>query len=379
MNKMADTKPISGRHMFDALRDKDCIIMAANTRYIPGVAKGILRAAKDSDSPIIIEIARSECDLAGGYTGYTPKDFAERIIAAAQKAGCTKWVLHADHISVKAGDDETIQGTKELVEAQIDAGFTSFAIDASHIFNFEGKDEKEELEGNLKATIEIGSMITERMNEKGIDSYGLEVEVGEVGRKDSDGFMLTTAKQASTFIEELNKADIHPQLLAIANGSTHGNIYDENGVKIEQVSIDIPQTKEIAQALRELELNVRIAQHGITGTPLNLIATQFPKGDVLKGNVGTFWQNVVWDVLKVYEIELYEKIRKWVLETYVGKGKSEDEIFGKNSKYAFKQFFDEMHNIDEKTVAAMEAQAYASALMFFKAFNSLGKNKQIRE
>ncbi|MCK4492259.1 MAG: class II fructose-bisphosphate aldolase, partial [Candidatus Altiarchaeales archaeon] len=214
---------------------------------------------------------------------------------------------------------------------------------------------------------------------KGIDSYGLEVEVGEVGRKDDEGFMLTTAKQATTFITELNTAGIRPQLLAIANGSTHGNIYDGRGVKIEQVSIDIPRTKEIAGALRQLNLNVRIAQHGITGTPLNLIATRFPRGDVLKGNVGTFWQNLVWDVLKVYEIDLYERIRAWVLKTYAGKGKSDDEIFGKNSKYAFKQFFDEMHAIDKVAVKAMEAQAYASALMFFKAFNSLGKGSLIRE
>ncbi len=376
---MADYKPISGKRVYDALRDKNCIIMAANTRYIPGIAEGILRAAKDTDSPILIEIARSECDLKGGYTGYTPKDFAERIMGVAERVGCSKWVLHADHISVKDGSDETIRGTKELVQAQIDAGFTSFAIDASHIFNFEGKNEQEELEGNLKATIEIGKMITERMKEKDMDSYGLEVEVGEVGRKDEKGFLLTTAKQATTFIEELNKADIHPQLLAIANGSTHGNIYDERGVKVEQVSIDISRTKEIAHALRKLKLKVRIAQHGITGTPLDLIATQFPRGDVLKGNVGTFWQNIVWNVLKVYEVDLHERIYKWVLETYAGKGRSDEEIFGKNSKYAFKQFFDEMHSIDKSTVKAMEAQAYASALMFFRAFNSLGKGKLIRE
>jgi fructose-bisphosphate aldolase class II len=372
---MSGYKPMSGKNMFNALRDKDCIVMAANTRYIPGVAKGIMRAARDTDTPILIEIARSECDLSGGYTGYTPKDFAERIMAVADEVGCGKWVLHADHISIKNEDRETIEGTKELVDAQIDAGFTSFAIDASHIFNFDGKNEREELGGNIRATIEIAKMITEKMHEKGIGSYGLEVEVGEVGRKDDKGFLLTTAKQATTFITELNNAGIRPQLLAIANGSTHGNIYDDRGVEVEQVSIDIPRTKEIAQALRTSGSEVRIAQHGITGTPLHLIATQFPRGDVIKGNVGTFWQNIVWDVLRVYEIDLYEGIRKWVLEKYAGKGKSDEEIFGKNSKYAFKQFFDEMHSIDSATVRAMEMQAYASALMFFRAFDSLGKGE----
>jgi fructose-bisphosphate aldolase class II len=372
-------KPISGKKLFDGVRDRNCIVMAANTRYIPGAAEGILRAAKDTNTPVIMEIARSECDLKGGYTGYTPAEYAKRIMEAAEEVNWDKWVLHADHISVKDGNSETIQGTKDLVAAQIEAGFTSYAIDASHIFNFQGKNEKEELEGNIKATIEIARYITDRMEEKGVGSYGLEVEVGEVGRKDDKGFLLTTAKQATTFISELNKAGIKPDTLAIANGSTHGNIYDERGVEIEQVSIDIPRTKEIAQALRGIGSPVRIAQHGITGTPLHLIATQFPKGDVIKGNVGTFWQNIVWDVLRVYEKSLYEKILEWVLETYAGKGKSDEEIFGKNSKYAFKQFFDEMHDISSGTVKAMEAQAYASALMFYKAFNSLGKGDLVRK
>ncbi len=357
---MSDCKPISGEKMFNSLRDKDCIIMATNTRYIPGVAEGILRAAKESNSPVIIEIARSESDLKGGYTGYTPKDFAKRIMKAAKKTGCTKWILHADHISIKAGDPETIEGTKKLVKAQIDAGFTSYAIDASHIFNFDGKDEKEELEGNIKATTEIAHFISAEMKKKGIKSYGL-----------------TSPKEATTFIKELNKNGVNPQLLAIANGSTHGNIY-KNGVKVRQVSINIPRTKDIASAMRKENLGVRIAQHGITGTPIELIATQFPRGDVLKGNVGTFWQNLVWDVLKVYEIELYAKIQKWVLKKYATDGKSDEEIFGKYSKKAFIQFFDELHSIDKSAIIEMEAQAYASALVFFRAFNSLGKAKLIK-
>ncbi len=372
---MTGHEPISGKKLFKPLIDRDCIVMAANTRYIPGVAKGILQAAKDTNSPILSEIARSESDLKGGYTGYTPAEFAERLMDVANEVGLECWVLHADHISVKKGDRETIEGTKELVKSQIKAGFTSYAIDASHIFNFEGSNVKEELQGNLDATIEIGKFISKEM---GSESYGLEVEVGEVGRKDDAGFILTSPEQASTFISELNNAGVEPDLLATANGSTHGNIYDEHGHKIEQVSIDIKRTKNIAKALRDMDSNVRIAQHGITGTPLHLIATQFPRGDVIKGNVGTFWQNIVWDTLRVYEIDLYERIEKWVLEKYEGKGKSNEEIFGKNSKYAFKQFFDDMHAIDNKAVKAMEAQAYASALMFYKAFNSIGKAEHIK-
>ena len=371
-------KPMAGDVMYNALRDKDCIIMAANTRFIPGVAEGIFRAAKDLDAPIIIEIARSECDLKGGYTGYTPKDFADRVIKAASKVGIKKWVLHADHIGVKDGSPETIQGTKDLIQGQIDAGFTSFAIDASHIFNFEGKTEQEELAGNLKATIEIGNFIKEAMAKKKIKSYGLEVEVGEVGRKDANGLILTTPKQASVYISELNKAGLKPNLLATANGTIHGNVYDEKGQKIPKVGIDIPRTKEIAKGLRDMNSEVRVAQHGITGTPLELIQRQFPRGDVLKGNVATFWQDLVWSTIKIYEPELYDGMYQWTLKTYPGTGKSDEEIFGKNCKFAFKQYFKETHNMQKDTLRAIESHCYANALMFFKAFNAIGKAKLVK-
>jgi fructose-bisphosphate aldolase class II len=375
---MADYKPVSGEKVYTALRDKDCIVMAANMRFIPGIADGVLRAAKDTNTPVIIEIARSESDLKGGYTGYTPKDFAERIMAAAARVQCDTWILHADHIGIKDGNPETIQGTKDLVKAQIDAGFTSFAIDASHIFNFEGKDEKEELAGNLLATIEVAKFIQDELKKKGITSYGLEVEVGEVGRKSEEGLILTTPGQASTFITELNKAGVYPQLLATANGTVHGNVYDDKGQKVAKVGIDIPRTKAIAAALRQTGTTTRIAQHGITGTPLKWIQTLFPRGDVLKGNVGTFWQDVFFTVIDIYEPALYKKMWDWTQTTYAGKGKSPEEIFGKNCKNAFKPFFAETHSFGPDTLKALEAKAYAEALIFFKAFNSLGKASLIK-
>ncbi|RLG14613.1 MAG: class II fructose-bisphosphate aldolase [Candidatus Nanohalarchaeota archaeon] len=375
---MAEYSPISGAKIFEAIKDKDAIIMAANVRYVPGIADGLFRAAKDADSPLIIEIARSECNLERGYIGYTPKEFADAMQKSADKVGFDCWALHADHIGIKKGDDADIEDTKKLVKAQIDAGFTSFAIDASHIFNFDGKTAKEELQGNIDATIKIGNFIKEEMEKKGISSYGLEAEVGEIGRTDIRGFIITTPDEAVTYITELNNAGIYPNALAIANGSTHGNIY-KNGRIVEQVSIDIAQTKKIAEALREAGLDARIAQHGITGTPLNMIKEQFPRGDIIKGNVGTFWQNVVFNILKVCEGQLYDKIYNWVIQTYKTEGKSDEEIFGKNAKFALKEFFSELNSLNPNTVKAIEAQAYASALLFFNAFNTIGKAALARE
>jgi fructose-bisphosphate aldolase class II len=378
---MSDYKPIPGSKIFDALKDEKTIIMACNTRIVPGVVHGILRAAKDTDSAVLLEMARSECDLKGGYTGQTPKSYAETVMKIAEEVKCDVWALHADHIGIKKGDKEDMDATKELVSSHIESGFTCFAIDASHLFDFDGKTVEEELKPNLEATIELAKFIKEKMGDK---EFGLEVEVGEIGRKNDDGMILTTPEQAVAFIKALKKEGIEPQLLATANGSTHGNIYDKDGHQIAQVSIDIELTKRIAKALRDEGFKTRIAQHGITGTPLEFIQGMFPKGDLIKGNVGTFWQNLFYDVIKVYEPELYKDILGWVAETFKEaaekKGlKTPEQVFGSFGKKATKEFFDRIYSLRKETVDAIESKAYAEAKIFFEAFGSRGTASKVRE
>jgi fructose-bisphosphate aldolase class II len=370
-------EPVAGSAIFGGITGQKKIIMAANIR-VAHVAKGIFRAAKDTDSAVFMELARSESDLKGGYTGMTPQVFSEKMLAAAKDTGCDVWALHADHISVKKGDAAEVEGTKELIDAQIRAGFTSFAIDASHLFNFEGKNVREELSENIRVTTDLARFIKSRMNGR---EFGLEVEVGEIGRKDTEGLILTKPREAVEFIKALNENDVFPQVLAIANGSTHGHVYDAGGNVVEQLSIDIPQTKAIAQALRDNNLKVGIAQHGITGTPRDLINLHFPKGDIIKGNVGTFWQDVVYSTLKVYEPELYKNIQEWTLEKFrpLNPGKNDRQIFDGNCKMAIKEFYKEIYSVEEATGHAIEAMAYAESLVFFRAFSSEGSASLVRK
>jgi len=369
-------EPLSGRLLFDALRDKDCIVLAANTRMTRGVLRGIFRAAKDTESPLIIELAKSECNQHTGYTGYRPSTFAEEVLKTAEEVGWDVWALHADHITLKKGTKEEIEDTKELIKEQIEAGFTSFAIDASYLFDFDGKTEFEQLKPNIEVTAELAHFISEKMDG---EDFGLEVEVGEIGKKDERGMVLTTPTEAVTFIGALKERGVEPQVLAVANGSVHGNLFDERGNPIPQEAIDIDLTRRITNALREAGYAVRIAQHGITGTPLRLIAERFPKGDIIKGNVGTLWQNIVWNVFELFEPKLYEKIRNWTLKKFGDGSKSETEVFGKNSKYAIREFFNDIYNVGEETVRALEASAYFEALRLFRAFGSEGKAPLVRE
>jgi len=369
--------PIPGSTILHGISGKKAIVMAANVR-IAAVAKGIFQAAKDTDSAVIMELARSECDLKGGYTGMTPKDFSEKMNAAAQAVQFDVWALHADHISIKKGDAAEVEGTKQLIDAQIQAGYTSFAIDASHLFNFEGKTVRAELEDNIRVTTELAHYIKSRMNNR---EFGLEVEVGEIGRKDTGGLILTKPEEAVEYIRALNENKVFPHALAIANGSSHGHTYDAQGNVVEQLSIDIPQTKAIAEALRKNHLQVGIAQHGITGTPRELINLHFPKGDIIKGNVGTFWQDVVFNTFKIYEPALYKEIQDWTLEKYrpLNPGKKDRQIFDGNCKMAIKEFYKQIYSVEEATEQAMVAMAYAESLLFFRAFGAYGTASAVRK
>jgi len=367
---------LAGVTLFEALRDKGCIILAANVRVTKGVLRGVFRAARDADAAIIIEMAKSECNQHTGYTGYRPREYARVAYETAAEVGHDVWALHADHITIKKGTQNEIADTKELIAEQAESGFTSFAIDASYLFNFDGKNEYEQLLPNIEVTAQLAHYIKEKMAQR---SFGLEVEVGEIGKKDEKGMVLTTPEEAVTFIRALKERGVEPHVIAVANGSVHGNLYDEHGNPIPQTAIDIERTRAIAQALRDAGFGVRIAQHGITGTPLDLIATRFPRGDIIKGNVGTLWQNIVWDVLKVFQPELFAQIWDWTIKNHAKPGKKHAEVFGKSSKYAIKEFFGRIYSVDGATERALEAAAYAEALKLIRAFGAEGSATVVRQ
>lgn len=368
-------EPLPGNKVFEALKDEKSMILACNPRITIGVAKAIFKAAKDLDAALIMELARSECNQNVGYTGLVPETFAANLKKANEEVGHDIWVHHADHIQIKKGTPEELAEVKDLIKHQINAGYTSFAIDASYLFNFMGKTIEEELMPNIKATIEIGKFIQENM--KG--DFGLEVEVGEIGKKGSEGMVLTKPEEAVAYIQKLKQAGINPNLIAIANGSTHGNIFDKDGNPIAQTTINIEQTKAVAKALRDNGSDVRIAQHGITGTPLEIIRDKFPHGDILKGNVATLFQNIVYDAIKKYDSDFWQEIFDWVIKNKPIEGKKPQEIFGKNVKHATRQFFDRIYSMSDECRQEIEEKSYKAASDHIKAFKAEGSASIVRE
>ncbi|HDD56505.1 MAG TPA: class II fructose-bisphosphate aldolase [Nitrososphaeria archaeon] len=352
--------PLPGNVLFEALEPPEEIILAANPRLTRELIEGILRAAKETENIVILELSLTEMSLSGGYTGITPKIFAERVREAAENVGWFGYVLHADHVALRKGTDDEIENIKRELLARVEAGFTSFAIDAAHLIEKEGRTVDEKLRKNVEKSAELFRFLDENLGHR---SYGREGEVGVIGGE------LTDIPEALYFVESLKRKGVDLHWLAISNGSKHGVSVDAEGNIVPQLTIDLKRTVEIVDALWAKGYRSRIAQHGISGTPLYLIAEKFPKGKINKGNVATYWMLMIWDILRIYEPELYRRIYRWVIDKYGEDDVPETETFTKYSKYAIKEFFHSLDKISDETKNVIREKAYAEALIHMKAFN----------
>lgn len=321
----------NSRDIFNVLKDKQVIIMACNIR-IKHVVPGIMKAAEQLDAIVAFELAKSEGGVDGGYTGQTPQIFVDTLVGYAEKTKLTKpFFIHGDHITVKDTSEKAIQSARELIDAELKSGHTSFAIDAS--FNH--------LEDNIRITTDLAQPIIS-------GGWGLEVEVGEIKLAGSEA-VLTTVEEATTFVNSLKDNGIHPNLLAINNGSKHGNY-----LAGEKVFIDLDRTGQIYNKIKDK--GVCIAQHGITGTPLSVVG-KFADYGIRKGNVGTEWQNIAHKFLPK---DLMEQMVKWAKEN------------NKDIKFATRQFKKEIDSIPEEYEKQIEEKAFQTASEFILAFRAKG-------
>lgn len=328
---------LNGRDVFNALREEKTILMACNTR-IKHVIPGIMQAAEELDAVVAFELTRTEGGIDGGYTGQTPALFFETVVDYAERCGFTKpFIIHGDHTTVQDCTPQELKDARALIAAQLDAGYTSFAVDAS--FNT--------LPDNIRITVQLSRTIMER-------GYGLEVELGEVTPVGTESNLTTTAETAE-FLSALAEQGVHPQLLAIDNGSKRGNYLDGQMVKI-----DLKRTSEIHQVALRYGLD-GLVQHGITGTPLKLVGKLADYG-IRKGNIGTLWQNVAHAGLP---LDLMDAMRRWAKEN------------GRDIKFATRAFKTDIDAIPEANTRLIHDMAYREAKEFLLAFHARGSATRI--
>ena len=320
---------LSSRDIFQAIRDQKMIMMACNIR-IKHVVPGIMRAAQELKAIVGFELAKTEGNIDGGYTGQPPAVFFDMLIDYADILGFTMpFFIHGDHITIKNTSDKELEAARALINAELEAGYTSYCIDAS--FN------------QLADNVRITSLLAKPILAAG---WGLETEVGEITSVGQEAHV-TTVNEATEFTSGIMANGVKPNLLAINNGSKHGNYLDG-----EEINIDLVRTGEIYEAIKKQD--VRIAQHGITGTPPHIMR-KFADYGIRKGNVGTEWQNIAHRHLPA---ELMSKMKEWT------------KTNNKNIKEATKPFKAEIDSIPAKNIQAIVDDSYKAAYEFIKAFRA---------
>ena len=196
--------------------------------------QAIMRAARDADSPVIIQASR-------GALRYTNLVYLRKLMeAAAEDNPDVKIALHLDH-----GND------LEVVQQAIDLGFTSVMLDGS--LEADGKTPRS-FEGNVDITrraVEIAH------------PYGVTVE-GELGTLGgveehvaASVAILTEPDEAVKFVEQTGV-----DALAEAIGTSHGayKFASEAKLAIDRV-----------EKIHQLAPDVRLVMHGSSSVPQELV------------------------------------------------------------------------------------------------------------
>jgi fructose-bisphosphate aldolase class II len=207
----------------------------------------VLRGAMKTRSPLIVQISQREFER----YGIKPRQFADAFFEAVEKEGLdVPVVLHLDH---------TFE--REVVEAAMDAGFTSVMIDQS----------AKPLEENIAVTAEVARAAHAR-------GISVEAELGKIGttdfiETDKDEEHFTDPEEAKRFVAETGV-----DALAVAVGTLHGHYITR------QPRVDLARLK----AIRALT-PVHLVLHGGSGVPPHMIhdAIRIPGGGVSKVNIAT--------------------------------------------------------------------------------------------
>ncbi len=251
---------VSGKAIDRAMRKKgQAMTIAANCRS-SFVLRGALMAAQRADAAVILEIARSESN----YCDVNMWNIARQADQAANELGVAVPVaIHADHYGIKKPGD--VAEAQAEIPTLFEAGITSIAIDASHLPDAE----------NLLANIALAPYVP--------TWAGYETEVGEIKGKSG----LSTPEEALFLIQGLNAHGIHPDWIALNNGTTHG-------IEASATGIQVGLTARIHEALAPYGISG--AQHGTSGNSSEKLKEIAARTATTKANVATALQMISWGV-----------------------------------------------------------------------------------
>ncbi len=257
--------------------------------------QGILKAAQEKDSPVILGVSEGAARYMGGF--YTVVNIVQGLMYDMEIT--VPVAIHLDHGS-------SFEKCAEAVEA----GFTSVMIDASH----------HPFAENVKITREVVEFAHSR-------GCSVEAELGTVGGQEDDVIGDVMYAKKDECVELANETGI--DCLAPALGSVHGPYKGEPKLGFDEM-LAIKEATDLPLVL-----------HGGTGIPVAQIQKAIERG-TCKINVNTenqqVWTKVTREVIandqKVYDprkiigpgIKAMTEVVKEKIDIFGSTGKASDVI-----------------------------------------------------
>lgn len=358
LKRVRDTHLLNLRPILSVADEHEFGVMAANCLR-PEITRGVLRAAFDLNSPIIIQVAESQVSYAldGWFSGdelARLNAFAEFLVGEVEKLWEEKGylipiALHLDHL----------QKNDELALHALRAGFTSVELDFSK--HPPDVDRSEAVEMN----IERCSKIIPELHKHGVT---VEVEEGEIGEalaraaqsEEEIRAEFTKVKDAVRLIEGTNG-----DALAIFVGSAHGWY-------LRRPVIGFSRMREISVALKEHGYSAPLVLHGGTGLSYDAVHKAIGAG-ARKFNYATALADVFLRALEKDPTGKGAQIVERMTETE----KQEAEAKGRKprgARYVIGKFAEEINNLGHYVLQAAEDAVYEHARdMMANAYGSKDK------
>jgi fructose-bisphosphate aldolase class II len=265
----------------------------------------VLQAAKDNNSPVMIQFSNGGGKFVAGKSVSDPNAAAAGSVAGALHVrAMAKYygvpvILHSDHCAKKL---------LPWMDGMLDANEAYFAQYGEPLFSSHMLDLSEEPD---EENIAICKKYFERMAKMKI---WMEMEIGITGGEE-DGVnnedvdpekLYTSPEQVYAVYEELSK--VGPMFsIAAAFGNVHG-VYKPGNVSLQPARLGKHQEYTKAKISSENDKPIFLVMHGGSGSTEEEIKTAVSNG-VVKMNVDTDTQWAYWDGLRKFEADKREYLQ----------------------------------------------------------------------
>ncbi len=267
---------------------------------------GVLEAAKDVNSPVIIQFSN------GGASFYAGKGLSNESEKAAI-AGAISGAIHVHRLSELYGipvilhTDHAARKLLPWIDGLLDAGEDHYKKYGKPLFSSHMLDLSEE---PIEENIATCKQYLERMSKIGMT---LEIELGVTGGEE-DGVdntdidsskLYSQPEEVAYAYEELSK--ISDQFtVAAAFGNVHG-VYKPGNVKLSPIILKNSQ-EYIQKKFNTVEQPVSFVFHGGSGSSREEIREAISYG-VIKMNIDTDTQWATWDGIRKYDMKYHDYLQ----------------------------------------------------------------------